>query len=349
MNIIRPNSISWTFRALAAILFFGMAIGCASSPTAMGDLTSLGRKSPTIFPESSSNWPLDPLSAEDLMRSAPMQIVSESYAGAGISGARRIEAHYQGKEQPLTLKWKTMPQTLDGINNSPRREIASYRAQFLFLDPVDFIVPPSVARCLAPGAFAEPDSHRSLVRRKTNCELGILSLWLRDVEIPNPLYDETRFLSDPTYARQLANFNLLTYLIRHRDGRDGNFLSSKDSFRPITFAIDNGMTFGGFFYNWFVDNWDEIEVPALPRESIDRLRGVTKRDIEKLGIIAELHLDTNGIYRSVAHGKNLDRDDGVRTKAGIIQLGLTDDEIEDVWKRIEDLLEDVDGGKIPLF
>lgn len=344
MTITHSATNSWAAGSAMSLLFLGIAMGCASPPT-----MNHGGKSHTAFDKPASNWRLHPLSAEKMMREAPMQIVSERYAGAGVSGALRIEARYPSEEETVTLKWKTMPVSLDGINNSPRREIASYRVQFWFLEPDDFIVPPSVARCLPAAAFAEPDLHRPKVRPNTSCELGVLSLWLQDVGIPNPLHDEARFLSDSTYARYLANFNLLTYLIRHRDGRDGNFLIAEDSSRPITFAIDNGMTFGGFFYNWFVNNWDDIEVPALPRESIDRLRQITKREVKNLGVVAELHLDADGVYRSVDHGKNLGRKDGVRRRPGIIQFGLTKDEIEDVLERIEDLLEDVDDGKILLF
>ena len=32
-----------------------------------------------------------------------------------------------------------------------------------------------------------------------------------------------------------------------------------------------------------------------------------------------------------------------------MQFGLTEDEIDDMWERIEDLIEDVDDGKIPVF
>ncbi len=325
-------------------LFLGITIGCAS-PIPL----DLEGRPPTAFDEPATNWPIPPTRAEHLMRESPMQIASEVYAGAGIGGARRIEVQFPDEDELIRFKWKTMPNGLDGINNSPRRELASYHAQSLFLDPNEFLIPPSVARCLAPAVFPEPADHMDLVQPNSVCELGVLSLWLRNVTIPDPLYDAVLFSSDPTYARLLANFNILTYLIHHRDGRDGNFLISTDSSRPITFAIDNGMTFGGFFYNWFVDNWDDIEVPALPRDSIDRLRKLRKRDIKALGVVAELHLDSDGVYRSVEPGKNFDREEGVRTRRGVIQFGLTEDEVENLWERIEHLLDDVDDGKIPLF
>ena len=39
----------------------------------------------------------------------------------------------------------------------------------------------------------------------------------------------------------------------------------------------------------------------------------------------------------------------MRIEGKTLQFGLTDDEIEDVWERIQDLIEDVDDGEIPVF
>ena len=180
--------------------------------------------------------------------------------------------------------------------------------------------------------------------------LGVLSLWLQDVTLPRPLLDNARFRSDPTYAFYRANFNLLTYVIKHHDGREGNFLESKDEARPQVFAIDNGVAFGGPWYNWFVPNWSEIRVPALRKASIDRLRKVGEEQLhEFLGVLAQLELGDDGIFRNVPLGDNLDDDDGVRLEGNTLQFGLTEEEIDDVWERIEDLIEDVDEGDIAVF
>lgn len=71
-------------------------------------------------------------------------------------------------------------------------------------------------------------------------------------------------------------FNLLTYLIEHRDAREGNFLISSVGSRPVVFPVDNGEAFGHVPYNFFVQNWDVILVPALRRESLDRLSRLTR-------------------------------------------------------------------------
>ena len=118
----------------------------------------------------------------------------------------------------------------------------------------------------------------------------------------------------------------------------------------VSFAIDNGVAFGGLWYNWFVPNWNSIRVPALRRESIDRLRKLREEDLyESLGVVSQLQLNDQGIYVNTKPTANLDPDEGVRVKGGTLQFGLTDDEIEHIWKRIEDLIEDVDEDDIAVF
>ena len=177
----------------------------------------------------------------------------------------------------------------------------------------------------------------------------MVALWLDDLKLPDPLFDPQRFRRDPVYAYYLANFNLLTYLMKHLDGRTGNFLVSKDPAYRHVFAIDNGVGFGGIFYNWFVPNWDDVRVPALRKESIERLRALERADLDVLGVVSQLELDDSGIFRNVAPGENLAPRRGVRISDRTIQLGLKKSEIDDIWQRIEDLLEEVDDGEIQLF
>jgi hypothetical protein len=215
------------------------------------------------------------------------------------------------------------------------------------MEPEDYVVPVSVAFAQPVEKTAEKED---ATLPDTSCVLGVLSVWLKDVTVPEVVLDPERFNRDYTYAYHLANLNLATYLMKHHDGRPGNLMVSKDDARRQVFAVDNGVAFGGMFYNWFVPNWNDIRVPALRRESIDRLRALREEDVEKLlGVIAQLELDDEGVYRNVPLGENLDDDDGVRFEGKILQLGLTDDEVEDVWERIEDLIEDVDKGDIAVF
>jgi hypothetical protein len=358
------TSSSITVR-VAQLLSFGslclLMTGCSFAPVRRADppeIRSVDSTRPTEgdpFP----NWTFPPHHVEDLVFNHEMQAESLEAIGKGLTGAGRAVIAFPERDVVLEFKWKEMvratlvdwipgvPGVLDGVNNSPRKEIAAWKVQSLFLDPVDFVVPPSVAYCVEAEKMrtVEPPTLED-----TQCVLGVLSLWLKDVTLPSPLLDVERFSKDPLYATFLADFNLLTYLIEHHDGRTGNFLVAADDTRRRVFAIDNGNCFGGPWYNWFVANWSEIRVPALRRASIERLRRVQEEDVEALlGVVAQLERDDRDILQPVDPGKSLDDDAGVRWVDGVLQLGLTGDEIEDVWERIEALLEDIDEGDIAVF
>jgi hypothetical protein len=140
--------------------------------------------------------------------------------------------------------------------------------------------------------------------------------------------------------------------VSHHDTRYGNVLVSKNDEDRRVFAIDNGTIFGAFFFNYFYPptfSWRNIKVPAIPRNAVNRLRKLTKEDLESLGVILQLEADQDGILRIVKPGDPIDIEEGVNVRGTTVQLGLTDDEIEDVWERLEDLLEDIDKGKIGVF
>ena len=331
--------------------------GCTMLPVSRGDFT--GRVSETSKDQGGAqqrfpNWPAPPHEIEALLASEVLEVKSTVGAGAGLTGAQKLMAHFPSAGVDVPFKWKRMDGRwkpligrLDGINNSPRKEIAAWRIQQLFLDPADYVVPLSVTYAFEVGAEGD-DSEPTL--EGTKCVLGTLSVWLNDVTVPELVLEDHRFSRDSRYAYALSNLNLLTYLIAHQDGRRGNLMISTHEDHPQTFAIDNGVAFGGLFYNWFVRNWSDLHVPALRRASIDRLRALKRSDLEsRLGVVAQLTLDDDRVYRNVPLGSNLDPSRGVRIEEDSLQFGLTHGEIEDVWRRVEDLIEDVDEGKIPVF
>jgi hypothetical protein len=305
---------------------------------------------PAPLPRPSESWPLPPLQAEAVMRSRDLRMVSPEDAGGGVTGASKVELRAPGIDGELHAKWKKAPRGLDSWNNSPRRELAAYAVQKLFLDPEDFVVPPSVMRCVPTeeyravfGSSAEPTVPGS------DCVLGNLSLWMENVTVPDDLYDEDRFATDSNYAARLADFNLLTFIIDHKDGRRGNFLVSKDEADRRVFAIDNGISFDARIFNYFVRNWNDLRVPALRKRSVDRLRAVTREQIEALAVNAELHVDDEGVLRLVEHGTPLSDTKGARRREGIVQLGLTADEVDDVREQIREVIDAVDKGEMPVF
>jgi hypothetical protein len=176
-----------------------------------------------------------------------------------------------------------------------------------------------------------------------------MALWLQNVHVPDKLYDKERFYREPAYARHLANFNLFTDLIDDRDTREGNVLCSKDESNRRVFTVDNGISFDELLYNYFVNHWDRIRVPALPRESIERLRAVTPEHVQALSVVVQLEADSEGVLRLVPPGPPIDPKRGARFRDGVLQLGLTEAEIQHVQERLRSLLEQVDEKRIPLF
>jgi hypothetical protein len=183
----------------------------------------------------------------------------------------------------------------------------------------------------------------------TSCIVGTVTVWLENVIEPEELYEEERFFRDRRYAYHMGSFNILTYLIDHRDGREGNFLVAKDARNRRVFSVDNGISFGALLFNYFVPNWNDIKVPALRREAIERLRNLGPQRLEQLGVVTEMRADAKGVLRHVEPTANADPEAGVRIRPGWLQMGLTRGEIEAVGNRLRSLLAAVDAGKVPVY
>ncbi|MGD8432545.1 MAG: hypothetical protein PVI73_00360, partial [Syntrophobacterales bacterium] len=268
----------------------------------------------------------------------------------GTTGALILINHdtVSGKD----IKWKfkkNVPGWVDSFNTSPRKEIAAYNVQKFFLDPEDYVVPTALPVCISRDRFMKRGGYAAATLEGTDCVLGLASIWMKDVTVPDTLYDESRFLKDPTYAYFMSNFNLLTYLIQHRDNRVGQFLVSKDDKRRQVFSIDNGISFGFWPYNFFIQQWEDIHVPALRKNSIERLRKIQRQDLNFLAVIVQFELDQNGVLQPKPVGKNLDPKVGAKYKDGILQYGLSKAEIDALWDRIQHVIAEVDAGNIQVF
>jgi hypothetical protein len=319
----------------------------AAAPSARGPRTYPLPSPPNPGPNEA--WVVSPQRAEELFTHEELTIISSKDAGAGVTGALRFELAAKRDGSRFKAKWKPVPWRLDSWNNSPRHELAAYEVQKLFLDAEDYLVPTSGMRCIPVDSYGTVSERASANLDDSKCVLGALSLWLENVKVDEPLYDEERFPNDPNYAYHLANFNTLTVLIDHKDGRSSNFLVSKNEEDRRTYSVDNGISFDAWIWNWFVPNWNQFRVPAISRKAVDRLRQVKAEDIERLGVLAELRLGGDGIYRTVTPGPNLGPTQGVRTAPGVVQFGLNEDEVDDIAEQIEEILELVDSGELPTF
>ena len=342
---LRIASSTRALRHVFAAVLLGLA-ACAGTPEPAPLSIRQGAPS-TVVPV---NWPAPPGEIERRLAGEPFELRAVEGAGGGTTGAVKLMLFFPAHGDTIAFKWKTVPAgDANGLNNAPRKELAAYVLQTWFLDPPDYVVPTAALRCLplemlrSHGVAAEPSLPG------TNCTLGVLSVWMDQVTVPESVFEAARFASDAQYATNIGRFNLLTYLIEHEDGRAGNILVSKVPEDRRVYAVDNGIAFDALVKNWFVANWNVIRIPALPHLEIERLRQVERSQIDRLGVVAELRADPNGMLESVPPGPNHDPESGTRVSAGWLQLGLTRSELDALEARLRALLARVDRGELPLF
>lgn len=284
-------------------------------------------------------------SIERLLREAPFDVVD--MRGSRAEGDRTSRATIQFADGMMLLaKWAPAPRGGEEFNNNPRFEVASYQLQKLFLDPADYVVPPTVLRAF-PVAWVESEAGEDdpATWSGTESVLVVLQYWLFNVT-PDDFWDEDRFAADPAYARHFGDFNVLTYLVRHNDENVGNYLVSTDPSNPRVFSVDNGVTFSSEESDRG-HHWRHMRVDRLPGETVDRLRSLTEDDlIAHLETLAQFQVRPDRQLERVAPTANFDENRGVRRSGDTIQLGLTRREIRELWRRIEGLLDDIEDGDI---
>ena len=245
----------------------------------------------------------------------------------------------------LIAKWANAPPNGgDRFNNEPRYEVAAYRVQKLFLDEPDYVVPPTVLRAF-PIEFvrAQMPEVKPTFGIARGSVLVALQYWLTSVTTEG-FWDPMRARKDTAYARHIGDFNILTYVIRHSDANAGNYLISTSPENPRVFSVDNGVAFASEESNRGAE-WRELLVERLPRRTIERLKGITRAQLEALlGVFAEFEI-RDGALVAVPPGENLGVHKGVRRAEGRIQLGLTQLEIREVEQRIKRLVGEAGRGR----
>ncbi len=300
---------------------------------------------------------LHPINASDENFTLPIKEIEEKLASENFAVQQMRGARFKGDQTKRALlkfdsafiqvKWKKAARGGEAVNNQPRYELAAYELQKLFLEPEDYVVPPTAVRCLPMGRYPKTESQASPTFKNTSYVFFALQYWLENVSNKFK-FDKKRFKSDPTYARFIGNLNIFTYLIKHSDSNVGNFLISVAPSDPRVFVVDNGLAFGDIVSDrGFV--WRDIRVKRLPNETIERLRNITQADLENtLGVVAQFGAVDGHLIPTLAT-QNLNGKKGVRQKDGVIQFGLTSREIKRVYSRLKKLLQRVDSGKIKTF
>ncbi len=289
---------------------------------------------------------------EEVLRRGELEILSSEPTPTGKSGASVLLLRARaGDGEPLVFraKWKAAAPGGEELNNSPRRELAAYALQKVFLSPAEYVVPPTVGRCF-PRAVAPPTAKPvGPVFPGVECEYGVLAYWLENVAHEGA-YDFARLVSDDAYRHAAGDLNILTFLIDHRDSHRRNFVLARDPERPRVFSIDNGVAFSGAknFAAMLGDDWGFILVMAVSRAKIEILRGLEASAFDHLATVVQVEIH-DGVLVEVPPGDAFDAGRGVRQRGDVIQLGLTAEEIAGIWERVRFLLEQVDTGQLGLY
>jgi hypothetical protein len=233
-----------------------------------------------------------------------------------------------------------------GVQQLATLRSRAYEFQKMFLAEDDYVVPPTLLRVFDVEWFKTIVPGVSPTFGKTSSVIAVIQYWLSAVR-GDSVFDLKRFERDTAYARNLGNLNLFTYLIRHNDANAGNVLVSTTPFARL-FSVDNGVAFSTVESDRGTD-WREIRVPRVPAYTIEKLRKITRADLDRtLGVVAEYEIREGRLFR-VEPGENMNRGQGVRKKDNRVQFGLTKFEIDGVEQRLNNLLKRVDQGKQKTF
>ncbi len=285
---------------------------------------------------------------ERLLAAEPLVITQAEISRPKAKGDITLRAEVSfGGAAPLRVKLRKAEPGADSFNNVPRYDLAAYELQKLFLDPAEYVVPPTTLRMVPLADFAKYSPGVQRTFSAADQVVAVVQYWLSDIKLAADVYSPERFAADPVYARHIGQLNVLTYLIKHRDSNLGNFLIGKAEVGARVFSIDHGVAFAS------VDGdrgelWKDMRVNRLPADTVERLRHVTPQLLaDRLGVLAQWQLQGSS-YVPVTGGKNLSQNRGVRRAGNELQMGLTKSEIRSVHGLLTKLLERVDRGEITL-
>ena len=296
-----------------------------------------------------ANIPFPVAELEQMLANDPFTIVSAEISRPKARGdiTLKAEVSFDGRP-PIRVKLRKAEPGADDFNNQPRYDIAAYRLQAMFLDPADYVVPPTALRFLPTEEFRKYS--RDVERTFTGVDeaLAVLQYWLQGVKVVEDVLSPTLYAADPMYARHVEQMNVLTWLIDHGDSNLGNFLISRSEQGARVFSVDNGVAFasGGSDRG---RQWDDMRVSKLPAATVERLRRITAADLEaQLGVVARWRQQGDR-FVPVPPGPNLRPGRGVRRIGDDLQLGLTSAEIDKVRRNLDRLIAMVDDGSIKTY
>lgn len=288
--------------------------------------------------------PIDEL--ERLLTAEPLVITSAEISRPKAKGDITLKADVAfGGAEPLRVKLRKAEPGANSFNNVPRYDLAAYELQKLFIDPSEYVVPPTALRMVALDDFRKYSTDVQRTFPPAEQVLAVVQYWLSDIKVIADVYNPERFASDPVYARHIGQLNVLTHLIQHRDSNVGNFLIGRAERGARVFSIDHGVAFASGDADRG-ELWKDMRVNVLPADTVQRLRAITPAMLDaRLGVLAQWQL-RDGQWVAVPPGPNLSPRKGVRREGDQLQMGLSKMEIDTLERLLERLLSRIDQGEI---
>jgi hypothetical protein len=278
----------------------------------------------------------------------------------GSQGAKLLTLKANGPRGSSVFRAKWRPQSSADLINEPRKELAAYAVQRLFLADDELVSPPTVAHCFPLEEYRLFAHDEPATFSVADCVLGFASYWLEDVQSVSAahrdgalgsgegVWDAARFDRDTLYRESVAKTNLLMFLIKHGDAHDEQFLLELTPKGARAFVVDNSIAFLSIPNPMLLirKDWSNIQVPWLPKRAIERLRQLTDEDYARLGIVAELELKE----RQLVTPSKLERatSDGTAMSwhGSRLRFGLTSKEIDLVRSQVSTLLARPDLARL---
>jgi hypothetical protein len=285
-------------------------------------------------------------SLDFLLRSAEIGI--EGLTGTRFQGDRTDRATLIFEDGTAVMaQLAPAPRGGEEFNNVPRYELAAYDLQRLYLEEPELVVPPTSMRAFDVEWYRQLDGDVEPTLRGTRSVIVLIQSWV-NFTTDEDVWDEDRFEADPLYARHWANLNLFTHLIRHSDSNTGNVRVSNFPTNPRLFAVDNGVAFNSIDSDRGT-RWRSLLVDRFPANTVARLRQLTEQQLhDALGVMVQWEIEDD-LMVPVPKTENIDARRGVRQRDGVVQFGLTRDEIDDIWYRVEVFLGQIDNGTYTTF
>lgn len=300
---------------------------------------------------------------ETLLAAEDLQILGMADPPGGLQGARLLTLRGSVGDQSVTFRVRWRAQSTADVINEPRKELAAYAVQKLFLNDDELAAPPTAAYCFPLAEYRRfaPDEKASF--RGVDCVLGFASYWLEGVksvssaredgwvssESTTMLWDPRLFDRDRMYRESISKCNLLTHLINHGDAHGGQLLLEQTPRGLRAYVVDNSVAFLSIKnpIMLFREDWSQLRVPSLPERSIARLRALDQQDLARLGVVQELELRSGRLRPRKPDNTEPAPDAGaIRWSGSTLRIGLTEAEIALVSSRIQELLARPDLAKL---